>query len=870
MARSNSNANFPFRGPKTLSNEFSFSIPASSVETGPIHAQPLYYDDAYELTTAAGNTHHNNVHMLQTLAVDGGVTTPSAHVDRLYKDVSGEIQVNDNMSFADTVGVLKVENIQPVTQRINLQGDVVITQDLAVQGTTTTINTQELSVKDRFIYINSGYLTNSAETVGFVMNIQALSSYSLAVGGNFVAGVVATSNATVNLDVAAIGVFSAGQFIQISGSTKNDGIYECLVNTGSTLTIRGIGVTNTVEVFSQRQFQSEATTGSMSASHVSLNILRFNAGTLEVGAGSSSGIVFTGVSSYVPYTITNKAMLYGQGTTVPLEIPTANNSLLATNGSGIPAWSSSIPLTVQQTISRLGTIDTGVWNGSTIATSFLDFTSVPSNNLMLGSGSATLTNVAPSANKVLATNGSSVPSWSASIPLAVQQTISRLGTIDTGVWNGSTIATSFLDFTSVPTNNLMLGSGSAALSNLPPSASSVLQTNGSSVPSYSQTLPSVVQGNITATGTVSLGTWHGDGILVPYGGTGLGAVAANALLYGSGGNILNVLASAANSILQTNGSSVPSYSQTLPSAVQGNITATGTVALGTWHGDGILVPYGGTGLGSVANNALVYGSGGNILNVLSPVADSTLTTDSSGVPSWTNITSNIKFFDDFPGVYGVNVSTTQANIISNGCWVINTLDANSLTNLLYQGDSGTSVSQHFGFGILQLTAQSNASLIGYGLSIPYYLSLQNGNITLEARVYLDSVSIDEFAFGAVTSAYTVNGTATSAGYHIHTAILIKPADDATNYELSEWEVGPASATKVSTATAFSTGWHVYKLVISTARVDYYIDGVQMSNPGYVYDTTKAFRPFIQLRKNSMSDVNTYIDYVRLSQAVSSR
>jgi hypothetical protein len=69
---------------------------------------------------------------------------------------------------------------------------------------------------------------------------------------------------------------------------------------------------------------------------------------------------------------------------------------------------------------------------------------------------------------------------------------------------------------------------------------------------------------------------------VAHGGTGAATFASNGVLYGAGTSAIAVTAAAASSVLVTSAGSVPSLSQTLPSAVQGNITALGTVTSGTW------------------------------------------------------------------------------------------------------------------------------------------------------------------------------------------------------------------------------------------------------------------------------------------------
>jgi hypothetical protein len=68
---------------------------------------------------------------------------------------------------------------------------------------------------------------------------------------------------------------------------------------------------------------------------------------------------------------------------------------------------------------------------------------------------------------------------------------------------------------------------------------------------------------------------------VANGGTGAGSFTSNGILYGNGSGTLQVTASAANSVLVTNGAGVPSLSQTLPLQVQDNITHTGVLNSGS-------------------------------------------------------------------------------------------------------------------------------------------------------------------------------------------------------------------------------------------------------------------------------------------------
>jgi hypothetical protein len=65
------------------------------------------------------------------------------------------------------------------------------------------------------------------------------------------------------------------------------------------------------------------------------------------------------------------------------------------------------------------------------------------------------------------------------------------------------------------------------------------------------------------------------------GGTGANTFTSNGILYGNGTGPIQATGAAANSILATNGSNVPTLTNTLPSTVQGNITATGILTSGS-------------------------------------------------------------------------------------------------------------------------------------------------------------------------------------------------------------------------------------------------------------------------------------------------
>lgn len=200
------------------------------------------------------------------------------------------------------------------------------------------------------------------------------------------------------------------------------------------------------------------------------------------------------------------------------------------------------------------------------------------------------------------------------------------------------------------------------LSPLTNMANAILATNGSMVPGLTQTLPTAVQTNITNLGTVVVGAWNATPVTVPFGGSGLSSLTAYAVLcggttntgnmqqvsglgtsgqlltsngpgllptwqaspgsgtvspglqnqvayYAANGSTVSGLTSIASGVLITSGLGVPSISQTLPSAVQLNITSVGTVTAGTWQADVVGSLYGGTGLASPTAHGIMIGEG---------------------------------------------------------------------------------------------------------------------------------------------------------------------------------------------------------------------------------------------------------------------
>ncbi|MEO8105675.1 MAG: hypothetical protein ABI602_05100, partial [Candidatus Saccharibacteria bacterium] len=118
------------------------------------------------------------------------------------------------------------------------------------------------------------------------------------------------------------------------------------------------------------------------------------------------------------------------------------------------------------------------------------------------------------------------------------------------------------------------GSGAISLNGNTNVTGSRTLTTGTGAVTLGSLGAGVVQSD--ASGLLSSGN-----ITVSNGGTGTTTFTANGILYGNGTGAIQSTAAAADSILFTNGSGIPGLTQTLPTAVQGNITSTGVLAAGS-------------------------------------------------------------------------------------------------------------------------------------------------------------------------------------------------------------------------------------------------------------------------------------------------
>lgn len=205
--------------------------------------------------------------------------------------------------------------------------------------------------------------------------------------------------------------------------------------------------------------------------------------------------------------------------------------------------------------------------------STLTLPSMSSKGIVQNSALGVLSSVPAIASRILTTDTSNAIAFDTSIPVVVQNNITHLGTISS-IGSALGVAYGGTGDITLAAKGVLYGNGTSAVQATNVAANAVVATDSSSVPFITSTLPIAVQANITTLGTIST---VGAAIGVPYGGTGNTSWTSGGVMYGNGVGALQATSAVANAVLKTDGSSNPSLSTTLPTAVQANITQLGTL-----------------------------------------------------------------------------------------------------------------------------------------------------------------------------------------------------------------------------------------------------------------------------------------------------
>jgi uncharacterized membrane protein YiaA len=275
-------------------------------------------------------------------------------------------------------------------------------------------------------------------------------------------------------------------------------------------------------------------------------------------------------------------------------------------------------LTGGTSIVTVGTVTAGTWSATAIGATKggTGLTSYVAGDLIYASASNTLSKLAkPAALSFLKMDSSGVPSWDT----LDSSDITGLGTITSGVWQGTAIGAAY---------------GGTGIAN---NAANTITFTGN----YSLGLTLSANTAVTLPTTGTLATRAGSEAFTnkTYNGltvtTSTGTLTVTNAKTLSVSNTLTFTGSDASSVAFGAGGTV-AYTDV---GTLSSLVSVGTITTGVWSATAIAATKGGTGLTSYATGDIVYASATNTLSKLTAGTDGQILTLASGVPSWTTSTA---------------------------------------------------------------------------------------------------------------------------------------------------------------------------------------------------------------------------------------
>lgn len=319
----------------------------------------------------------------------------------------------------------------------------------------------------------TGTLSNQTDLQAALNAKQATGNYITALTGDITAsgpGSVAATLATVNSNVGSFGSSTAipsftvnGKGLitaastnvvvapagTLTGTTLASNIVTSSLTTIGTLIAGGVSFSLVTGIVPLNQ---GGTNANLTASNGGIFYSTSSAGAILSGTATANKMLLSGATatptwstSTIPSSsgATANKVLLSDGTNYVLSTPTFPNAS-ATSGkvtiSDGTNWIASTSI-FPNTVGTAGKIirSDGTVNAYTTATFSDTYTA---SNILYSNGSNTVTGLATANDGVLITSGAGVPSISSTLPNAVQDLITRLSTIVSGIWNAGAITSS--------------------------------------------------------------------------------------------------------------------------------------------------------------------------------------------------------------------------------------------------------------------------------------------------------------------------------------------------------------------------------------------------------------------------------------------
>jgi hypothetical protein len=293
-----------------------------------------------------------------------------------------------------------------------------------------------------------------------------------------------------------------------------------------------------------------------------------NAQILQVNSAAATGLAWS-TASY-PVTTTANELLYSSTSNTVVGLATANDGVLITSAVGVPLIASTLPNAVQLNITALGTIATGVWNGSVISSTYggTGLSNPTAHGIMIGEGSSAMTPIVLSSGQILVGSTGIDPVATAINSGTGILVANGAGSITVSLVTPVAVTNGGTGLSSTTINQFLYSSANNTIAGLATSNNGTLVTSSTGVPSILAgpgTTGQIFQSNAAAAPSFSTASYPST-------------TTVNQILYSSSANTVVGLATGNSGVLITSAGGVPSISSTLPSAVQTNITALGAQA----------------------------------------------------------------------------------------------------------------------------------------------------------------------------------------------------------------------------------------------------------------------------------------------------